>query len=59
MQIDVVCEGTSAFTKRHNASKHMQAGARQVLISVPKQNAGATVLCGVNHGVLSSGHRIV
>ncbi|MDE0842177.1 MAG: hypothetical protein OSA42_08270 [Porticoccaceae bacterium] len=44
MQIDVVCEGTSAFTKRHNASKHMQAGARQVLISVPKQNAGATVL---------------
>ena len=45
---DVVIESTGLFTDRENASKHMDAGAKKVVISAPATNPDATVVLGVN-----------
>ena len=42
-------ESTGLFTDRENASKHLQAGAKKVLISAPAKNPDITVVLGVNH----------
>lgn len=49
LQIDVVIESTGLFTKREDAEKHIQAGAKTVVISAPtKSKDTPTVLHGVN-----------
>lgn len=48
--VDVVIESTGFFTDRESASKHLQAGARKVLISAPAKNPDFTVVLGVNDG---------
>jgi glyceraldehyde 3-phosphate dehydrogenase len=45
---DVVIESTGLFTDRENAAKHLQAGARKVVISAPATNPDVTVALGVN-----------
>jgi glyceraldehyde 3-phosphate dehydrogenase (phosphorylating) len=45
---DVVLESTGRFTDRENAAKHLEAGAKKVVISAPATNPDATVLLGVN-----------
>ncbi len=45
---DVVIESTGLFTDRENASKHLDAGAKKVVISAPATNPDATVVLGVN-----------
>ena len=45
---DVVIESTGLFTDRENAAKHIDAGAKKVLISAPATNADTTVVLGVN-----------
>ena len=45
---DVVLESTGRFTNRENAAKHIEAGAKKVVISAPATNPDATVLLGVN-----------
>jgi glyceraldehyde 3-phosphate dehydrogenase len=45
---DVVIESTGLFTDRENASKHVDAGAKKVVISAPATNPDATVVLGVN-----------
>jgi glyceraldehyde 3-phosphate dehydrogenase len=45
---DVVIESTGHFTDRENAAKHLDAGARKVLISAPATNPDTTVVLGVN-----------
>ncbi|HET9124588.1 MAG TPA: type I glyceraldehyde-3-phosphate dehydrogenase [Solirubrobacteraceae bacterium] len=45
---DVVIESTGRFTDRENASKHIDAGAKKVVISAPATNPDATVVLGVN-----------
>jgi glyceraldehyde 3-phosphate dehydrogenase len=45
---EVVIESTGLFTDRENASKHLQAGARKVLISAPATEPDVTVALGVN-----------
>ncbi|MGB9740750.1 MAG: type I glyceraldehyde-3-phosphate dehydrogenase [Candidatus Bathyarchaeia archaeon] len=42
-------ESTGLFTKREDASKHLQAGAKKVLISAPAENPDITIVLGVNH----------
>lgn len=42
-------ESTGLFTDRESASKHLQAGAKKVLISAPAKNPDITVVIGVNH----------
>lgn len=46
--IDVVVESTGLFTARENAAKHLQAGAKKVLISAPAKNPDITLVKGVN-----------
>jgi glyceraldehyde 3-phosphate dehydrogenase len=45
---DVVIESTGRFTDRENASKHLSAGAKKVVISAPATNPDVTVVLGVN-----------
>ncbi len=45
---DVVIESTGLFTDRENASKHIDAGAKKVVISAPATNPDVTVALGVN-----------
>jgi glyceraldehyde 3-phosphate dehydrogenase len=45
---DVVIESTGRFTDRENASKHLTAGAKKVVISAPATNPDVTVALGVN-----------
>ena len=49
LDIDVVIESTGVFTNKKDAEKHIQAGAKHVLISAPTQSADIpTVIHGVN-----------
>ena len=48
--VDVAIEATGLFTARENASKHLDAGAKKVVISAPAKNPDLTVVMGVNHG---------
>jgi glyceraldehyde 3-phosphate dehydrogenase len=45
---EVVIESTGLFTDRENASKHLEAGAKKVLISAPATDPDVTVALGVN-----------
>jgi glyceraldehyde 3-phosphate dehydrogenase/glyceraldehyde-3-phosphate dehydrogenase (NAD(P)) len=46
--IDVVIESTGRFTKRELAAKHLEAGARRVIISAPATDSDITIVVGVN-----------
>ena len=46
--VDLVIESTGVFTDRENASKHIQAGAKKVLITAPAKNPDITIVLGVN-----------
>jgi glyceraldehyde 3-phosphate dehydrogenase len=46
--VEVVIESTGLFTKREDASKHLDAGARKVIISAPATEPDVTVALGVN-----------
>jgi glyceraldehyde 3-phosphate dehydrogenase len=46
--VDVVVESTGFFTDREGAEKHLQAGARKVVISAPATDPDLTVVLGVN-----------
>jgi glyceraldehyde 3-phosphate dehydrogenase len=46
--IDIVLECTGKFTKKEEASKHLKAGAKKVLISAPAKGADLTIVLGVN-----------
>jgi glyceraldehyde 3-phosphate dehydrogenase len=45
---DVVIESTGLFTDRENAAKHLEAGAKKVVISAPATDPDVTVVLGVN-----------
>jgi glyceraldehyde 3-phosphate dehydrogenase len=57
--VDVVLECTGFFASKEKASAHLSAGARKVLISAPAGGVDATVVYGVNHGVLKAGDTVV
>lgn len=46
--IDVVVESTGVFTKREGAMKHLEAGAKKVLITAPATDEDITIVMGVN-----------
>src|SRR5438034_872634 len=46
--VDLVIESTGFFTKRDGAEKHLEAGARKVIISAPATDPDLTVVLGVN-----------
>ena len=57
--IDIVLECTGFFTDRDSAQKHLDAGAKRVLISAPAKGVDLTVVYGVNHEKLTADHTIV
>jgi len=48
--VDVVIEATGKFRARDDAARHLEAGARKVLISAPAKNPDITIVMGVNDG---------
>jgi glyceraldehyde 3-phosphate dehydrogenase len=57
--IDVVVESTGIFASKEKASKHLQAGAKKVVISAPAENPDVTVCMGVNDEELKPEHTII
>lgn len=58
--IDVVVESTGIFTIRADLEKHLTAGAKRVLLTVPpKDNVDHMVVMGVNDDQLKAEHRLV
>lgn len=61
--VDVVVESTGFFTEREAASKHLEAGARKVIITHPGTNPDITIVMGINddeydsskHNIISNG----
>jgi len=47
--VDLVLESTGHFTSREGAAKHLDAGAKRVVISAPAKQEDITVVYGVNH----------
>src|SRR5207302_7841346 len=56
--VDVALECTGIFTKREAAAKHLEAGAKKVIISAPADGADFTVVMRVNHDGLKPEHTV-
>jgi glyceraldehyde 3-phosphate dehydrogenase len=50
LDVDVVVESTGLFTDREGAARHLEAGAKKVIISAPATDPDLTVVLGVNDG---------
>lgn len=59
MGIDLALECTGFFADKASASKHLQAGAKRVLISAPAKNVDKTIVFGVNHEILTKDDVVV
>jgi glyceraldehyde 3-phosphate dehydrogenase len=58
--VDVVIESTGVHTKREALAKHLQAGAKKVILTVPaKDEIDATIVVGVNDDILKPEHKLV
>ena len=57
--VELALECTGFFTDRDGGQKHIDAGAKRVLISAPAKGADLTVVYGVNEDKLTAEHRIV
>ncbi len=58
--VDIVIESTGIFTSRADCAKHLEAGAKRVILSAPaKDKIDATIVVGVNNKDLKPEHKIV
>jgi glyceraldehyde 3-phosphate dehydrogenase len=57
--VELALECTGFFTDRESAQKHIDAGAKRVLISAPAKGVDLTVVYGVNDDKLTAEHKIV
>ncbi|HLL47642.1 MAG TPA: type I glyceraldehyde-3-phosphate dehydrogenase [Longimicrobiaceae bacterium] len=58
--VDVVIESTGRFTKRADAAKHIDAGAKKVIISAPAKDEDITIVLGVNEDQYdSANHHVI
>ena len=57
--VDVALECTGIFTKRDAAAKHLEAGAKKVIVSAPADGADMTVVMGVNQESLKPQHQVI
>ncbi|MBL7148463.1 MAG: type I glyceraldehyde-3-phosphate dehydrogenase [Candidatus Cloacimonetes bacterium] len=60
LNVDFVVESTGIFRSKEEVSKHLQAGARKIIISAPaKGDVDATIVLGVNHETLKKEDKII
>src|SRR5215831_19996056 len=60
LSVDVVVEATGKFRTRAENAKHLEAGAKRVILTVPaKDDVDAMIVMGVNDATLKPEHRIV
>jgi glyceraldehyde 3-phosphate dehydrogenase len=59
LNVDIVLECTGIFTSRDAASKHIEAGAKKVIVSAPGTDLDATVVHGVNSEVINASSNII
>ena len=60
LKIDYVIESTGVFRTREGAAKHLQSGAKKVIITAPaKGEIDATIVLGVNEDTLRPEHKII
>jgi glyceraldehyde 3-phosphate dehydrogenase len=58
--VDVVIESTGRFTKAEDARKHLDAGAKKVIISAPAKGEDITIVMGVNDGAYDgAAHHVI
>src|SRR3954463_6627180 len=57
--VDVALECTGIFTKREAAAKHLEAGAKKVIISAPADGVDMTIVLGVNQEDLKPEHKVI
>ena len=59
LKIDVVLECSGVFASKEKSQAHIDAGAKKVIISAPASNVDATIVQGVNEGILRKKHKII
>src|SRR6266851_1659388 len=59
LNVDVALECTGIFTKREAAAKHLEAGAKRVIISAPAEGADFTLVMGVNDAELKAAYKVI
>lgn len=59
LDVDVVLECSGHYTKYEDAIKHIQAGAKKVLISAPGKGNMKTIVYGVNEDTLDGSERVI
>jgi glyceraldehyde 3-phosphate dehydrogenase len=62
LKIDVVIESTGVFRSREKLQKHLDAGAKKIILTVPsdtKEDVDVTVVLGVNNEALKKEHQII
>jgi len=59
LDVDIVMECTGIFRSSETAGKHIEAGAKRVIISAPGTDPDATICMGVNDDELQAEHRII
>jgi glyceraldehyde 3-phosphate dehydrogenase len=59
LNVDVALECTGIFTKREAAAKHLEAGAKRVIVSAPADGVDMTVVKGVNDEELRPEHKVI
>jgi len=58
--VDIAIESTGIFTKKADCAKHLEAGAKKVILSAPsKDQLDATIVMGINENDLKPEHKIV
>lgn len=57
--VDIAMECTGLFVDRESAGKHIDAGAKKVLISAPGKDVDKTIVYGVNHDTLTADDTVV
>jgi len=57
--VDIALECTGLFTKRESAAKHLEAGAKRVIVSAPADGVDITMVMGVNSDKVNSEHRVL
>ena len=59
LKVDVALECTGIFTKRETAAKHLEAGAKRVIVSAPADGVDFTLVMGVNSDQVTAKHTVL